>query len=700
MIEAICFDFETYSEAGFRIGDGGKVSPQVPGKKGGLKLVGTGAYVRHPSTDITALTYALPGESVELWFPGLPPPAKLLRMVSQGVPVKAHKALFDFEIWNKVGVTRYGFPELRLQQVHCTAAKAMKAGLPPSLDGALEALGMPGKDKDGKAAMHRLCRPQSTTGKRDHVRILYEDEPDTWERMWRYAVIDTVRLRELDHALPDLSEHDRAWWLQEARMLLRGVRVDLELCEAGIRLSDEHKRSLDAELQRVTGVDSSTKTAKLLEWCGGQISSLAKGADLDGASAQVKRVFALRAEAAGGSTGKFRAFLLQTDVDSRFRHGYTWHGSHPGRHTGGGPQLANLPRGELGLLHWCPECGAASLEECEEHPGAGSKHKWDEAIQEHAVHDLKTLPLWEIQRKWRVPVQKLLAACIRGCVVASPGHDLVCTDYTAIQAVVLSALAGEEWRLEVFRTHGQIYLASAARMTGKTVEYYLEYKERMETDHPDRRIGKQGELLLQFQGSIGAMRRAGATGSDEELLWQVQAWRNANPKIVAFWKLLENAAVRALLCRGRVIQAGPLAYEWWSGRLLLHLPSGRRVVYHDPQLTESGTGGRYSLSYMRYNTNPKKGAFGWRREDTFGGRLTENAVMGTEVDIVTHTKSHLESAGYYPVMETYDEVVAEVAEGQGSVEEFERLLLQVPKYCEDWPIKCAGGFRAKRYLNH
>ena len=226
-----------------------------------------------------------------------------------------------------------------------------------------------------------------------------------------------------------------------------------------------------------------------------------------------------------------------------------------------------------------------------------------------------------------------------------------------------------------------------------------------------RKLGKTAELASGFQGWIGAWKAFGADKffSDEEIKKSILSWRAASPKIVEFWGGqikdwyphcygLEGAAIQAVLYPGTKFEYRGISYQVKNDTLFCQLLSGRYLTYHKPILRSSDRKqDTYSLSYEGWNTNPKNGAIGWIRMDTYGGKLTENVVQATARDILAHAIVNLERNNYPVVLHVHDEIVAEVPENFGSVEEFESIMGLMPPWAADWPIKAKGGWRGKRY---
>lgn len=304
-----------------------------------------------------------------------------------------------------------------------------------------------------------------------------------------------------------------------------------------------------------------------------------------------------------------------------------------------------------------------------------------------------------------------ISGIIRGLFISAPGHTLMCSDYSSIEAVVTAILSGEKWRIEAFERGDDIYLRSASSITGTPYEQYTK-------KHPDRqKIGKPAELGLGFGGWLGAWRKFDKTTtySDAEVKKLIIAWRDASPAIVEMWggqkrgkpwengprELfgLEGTAVAAIESPGQVFPCGLISFQVRDDVLYMKLPSGRELTYHSPRLTASQTRKTddWQITFMTWNSNPDMGSFGWIQMETYGGRLFENCVQAVARDIMAYAVINLELANYPIVLRVHDELVAEVPEGFGSIEEFERIMATLPSWAAGWPIRAAGGWMGKRY---
>lgn len=245
----------------------------------------------------------------------------------------------------------------------------------------------------------------------------------------------------------------------------------------------------------------------------------------------------------------------------------------------------------------------------------------------------------------------IFSQLIRTAFVAGKGKTFAVADYSAIEARVLSWLAGEEWRLEVFRTHGKIYEASASQMFHVPVE-------EITKDSPLRKKGKVAELALGYQGAVGAMKKMGGEAmglSDGEMQDIVNSWRASNQKITGLWQTLETAAKKAIAHPGVAIpvQHG-IAFKWLDGSLYVWLPSGRAIAYRGARLERVEM--RTTIKYMGQNQKTQK----WEEIDTYGGKITENLTQAVARDCLGAAMLRLAKAGYTPRFHVHDEVIVEV----------------------------------------
>lgn len=729
-------DFETYSESGYNIDPvTKKVTGAGSGSKGGLLVVGTPVYAEHPSTDVICLYYDLKdGKGRRGWMPNFPPPQDLLDHVAGGGMVEAFNFTFEFWIWNLVCVRKYGWPTLQLEQGVCVMARARRFSLAGSLANCAKALGTVDKDKEGKRLIQKLCRPHTPTKSRKSVRHTIETAFEDYAAINRYCDRDVKTEDEVAARIPDMTEYERATWLQDQLVNVRGVQVDVESLDACLRYMEWMQNKFTLELAQITGgaVGSGSEVAKMIDWLATQYVHMpSMGADdvkaalmaVDPATKpEAYRVLEIRQALASANIKKLPALKQQLNTDGRLRDQYMYCGAdRTGRWSAGGVQLQNItskgPKSKecqnCGLMlgqAWhddCPQCGENDFKKLSD---------WTVEAVEMALHHIKTLDPEMVFRLWGDP-STLLGGCLRGLFVAKPDHRFICCDFSAIEAVVAACLSRCEWRIEVFQTHGKIYELSAAAITGKDVQEYFDYKEQNGFDHPDRKkIGKVAELASGYGGWIGAWRNFGAEGDDNEVKKQILAWRDASPEIVEMWGGqfrdvgnwnfvqeyygLEGAAIQAILNPNQCFSHIDITYAVYNDILFCRLPSGRFLHYHAPRLANDthklAKKPCYKITFEGYNSNPTKGPIGWVRMETYGGRLFENVVQAVSADIQAEALVRVEKNGYPVVMHTHDEIIGEVPKGQGSVDEMAALMCERPTWAQWWPLRAAG-WEHRRY---
>jgi len=725
-------DFETYSEAGYTW-TGEKWKSTGTPQKAGLSAVGSMVYSLHSSTEILCMAYNLKdGSGKKLWTPSMPLPHDLLTFVHSGGLIEAHNSAFEHHVWNNVLVPRYGFPPLSHIQQRCSMAKARAFALPGALGDAAIAIGTSArKDKDGTRLINKFCKPKQPSKKDPSNRVRPEDDPEDFAKLCDYCLQDIETESELSSRLPDLQPEELEFWLNTQKSNYTGVGVDSKSVRNIIAVLNQAYARYNLELHALTGgqVSEASKGQQLQKWCAEQGVNLSAMDDeaVTGALANpillphVRRALEIRQLISSAGVKKVFAMNLQATPDDRLCDLFIFHGARTGRDTGADVQPQNLVKNGP-KIQWCTECekpfGMHHTESCPRCGGVvcllaekrnGGSWSW-EAV-DHALEDI-TLQ-WLEWVEWVYGDAVLtISGCIRGMFVPSKGKDFIASDYSAIEAVVAACLAGEQWRIDTFNAKKDIYLVSAAQITGKTEQDYSDYFEANGAKHPDRqKIGKVAELALGYGGSIGAWRQFDSTPNftDAQVKENVYAWRKASPAIVEMWGGtsrygkpdfygLEGMAILATLNPGQEYNYRSISYAVKDNILFCRLPSGRTLTYHQPLVRPSlKWEGKQELTFMGYNTNPKMGPKGWHRLSTFGGRLYENVVQAVSRDIMRDATNRLERAGYPIVLRVHDELVGEIDEGFGSIEEFETLMAVMPEWAKDWAVRAAGGWRGKRY---
>lgn len=742
-------DFETYSEAGFVWDDAAgkwRAPSGAAGTKRGLGLVGAAVYSEHPTCEVLCLAYDLKaGAGRRHWRPGLPPPTDLFAHLVSGGLIEIHNAGFEAWVWRNVCVSRYGWPALPTAQLRCSMAKARAHALPGGLDDLGSVLGIATrKDADGKRLLTKFSIPRNPTKTDARRRITPEQDPADAAKLYAYNGTDIVAESQASALIPDLSPDELEFWQHDQAINARGVAVDLEAVGNCIAIIEQAYERYNGELRTLTGgvADEASQLARIQGWLasrGVHLQSMdeehtAYALEHHGLTGPERRVLEIRQLVASASVKKLYALALTATRAGRVHDLYSYHGARPGRATGGGVQPQNLPK-DGPAVYRCVACSrwfGAHREECAWcgkpvpldmlKPRGWTIDAIEDALEVIATRSLDCVELFFGD------ALALIVGCLRGLFIAADGHDLIASDYTAIEAVVLAALAGEQWRLDAFATGKDIYLVSASRITGIPYEFYVEHKRRTGQHHPHRQqFGKVPELALGYGGWIGAMLAFGADEffTTEQMVEAIKTWRARSPAIVEFWGGqfrglpwdvecrpemygLEGAAVLAIMNPGeRFTVCGPgasckpITYFKMGKALYCELPSGRKLTYHNVGLKLAWRGPykdrAWSIVFWGWNTNPKMGPIGWVQLDTYGPKLAENVTQAVARDIFYDGKLRLERAGYPIVLHTHDEPVAEVREGWGSVEDFERIMGQREGYYATWPIAVSGGWRGKRY---
>jgi DNA polymerase len=751
-------DFETYSEAGHAWNPATRKWELPPGaRKKGISAVGSSAYTEHPTTEVLTASYNLcDGRGIRRWRPGQPAPLDLFAHIARpGAVLESHKAMFEFEVWTNVCIPRYGWPRLPPYVQRCSMALAHVNQYPGALDnlGAVLRLEVQ-KDTDGTRLIKKFCIPRNPTKTDPRTRIRPEDDPEDFERLCAYCDRDVTTEMAAADAMPPLTTAELGFWLIDQECNARGLAIDREGVRDCISILNQVISQYGEECRVITGGIGPTQVEATRGWLAAQGVHL-HSLDADAVESALarenlpytaRRVLELRALTGSASVKKILSMENQASRDNRLRNLIVHHGARTGRPTGEGPQPLNLPKAGPKLATCglcarphrvdavtCPWCGAVAT--------LTGKPKWSHDFVEPVLSIMAFRSLDMVERFFGDALLCIMG-CVRGLFVAAPGHDLIASDYSAIEAVVAAMLAGEQWRIDAFRHREPIYLVGASKITGKPLQFYLDYFLEHGEHHPDRQyIGKVSELACGFGGWIGSYKAFGSTEPDDVIKAQILAWRAASPAIVEAWggqfrgmpwdrnrrpELfgLEGMMIAAIQAPGVKFEFRGIGFQWvdfetpepaarlapdgqsleWyqpeahGGRLMVTLLSGRLLTYHDPRLRPSDRfEGQLSISYMTWNTNPKYGALGWVRMETYGGRLFENVVQATAHCIQRHGIILLRAARYPLVLGVYDEDVLEVPEGFGSVDEVERLMGTMPSWAHGWPVYAAGGWRAKRY---
>lgn len=630
-----------------------------------LDKCGVYRYAEAPDFEILLFGYAFdddPVEVIDLTVDPLPP--HIVDALTDPAVVKtAWNAQFE-----RVCLERSLGVRLDPSQWRCSMVHAYYLGLPGSLEAAAKALKIKEqKDSAGKALIRYFsvpCKPTKTNGGR--TRNLPEHDLERWKRFKRYCAQDVTVEREIRRKLEKrpLPNREQRLWEIDQRINDRGVRLDMKLVAEAVKCHTSYQARLTEEATRLTGLDNPNSVSQLKAWLenvtGMEIESLNKKAvpeilaDTD--DEVIHRVLELRSQLAKASIKKYEAMQRTCCADGRARGLLQFYGAgRTGRWAGRLIQVQNLPRNTM-----------AGLDDARE-------------ILRNGHHDALEM-LYD-------DVPDVLSQLLRTALIPAPGHRFIVADFSAIEARVIAWLAGEQWRLDVFRSHGKIYEASASQMFGVPIE-------EIHKGHPLRQKGKIAELALGYQGGPGALKAMGALEmglTEEELQPLVDAWRIANPAIVRFWSLLNNAALRAVENDEYVALQRGLAVYCASGYMVIRLPSGRELHYARPRIEEDPKFGRPGVTYEGQEMGGK-----WGRLRTYGGRLAENVTQAVARDCLAEAILQLNQAGYEIVFHVHDEVVIEAPYGQGSTEHVVEIMTRPIPWAPGLPL-AAEAFEAEFY---
>lgn len=625
-MDSLSIDIETYSS--------------VDIKKAGLYK-----YVESPDFQILLFAYSLnmgPVEVVDFTF-GEQLPGGIVQLLLDPATVKqAYNAAFEWFCLSRWLGLAANDRDNWLAQWHCTMLHSLYCGLPIGLGTTGAALGIP-EDKrkltTGKALIKYFCTPcapsKANGGRR---RNLPHHDPGKWQLFKGYNRQDVVAEMDIADrlaAFPVPEDIQRQWEL-DMRINARGATVDFDIISGAQFCHAQVVEALTAEAIRLSGLSNPNSPPQLLAWLKTEtdknIPDLTKdtvkallGGELDSDCA--RRMLEIRQELSKTSIKKYTAMETAVCEDGRVRGLLQFYGANrTGRWAGRIVQVQNLPKTFLKPIPLAREL-----------------------VKQRRIEELRII---------YGSVPDTLSQLIRTTIVAAPGKLFVDADFSAIEARVISWLAGEQWRMDVFRTHGKIYEASASQMFGVPLETITK-------DGPNyalRQKGKVAELALGFQGSVGALIKMGALTmglAEEDLPDIVSRWRQANRRICDLWYSLDAAAVEVIKT-GRpvgiygLVFAREINLSAGLDFLTILLPSGRKLFYAQPSIGVNRWG-RDSIAYMDLDQDTKK----WGPAETYGGKLTENVVQAIARDCLAENINRVEQAGYSVVFHVHDELVIE-----------------------------------------
>lgn len=635
-----------------------------------IKKAGLYKYVESSDFQILLFAYSWDGRPVQIvdLAQGEFIPFEVVEALADPNVIKhAYNASFEWYCLNK-------FFYSPLEQWRCTMAHGLYCGYTAGLGATGEALGIP-QDKRkmgvGGALIRTFCvptKPTKTNGQR--IRTLPHHEPEKWQLFKQYCIQDVVTEMEIAGRLSafPMPDQEQQLWVLDQRINAYGVAVDLEVVEGALVIDAIVSAELTKEAIELSGLENPNSQKQLIKWLTEELEEEVDNVRKDTVTklidkadeGKAKRVLEIRQELSKASVKKYAAMQAAACADGRLRGLMQFYGANrTGRWAGRIVQPQNLPRNNLAALDLARDL-----------------------VKSKKIDSLKVI-------YGNVP--DTLSQLIRTALIPSPGNVLIVSDFSAIEARVIAWLAGEQWRLDVFSTHGKIYEASASQMFGVPIEEIGKGSDL-------RQKGKVAELALGYQGGPGALISMGALNqglTEDELPEIVMRWRNANRRIVDLWYGLESAALEVMQTgqpvgvRG-LIFARESHFESQQDFFTIRLPSGRKLYYPKPFLKQNDFG-KQALHY--YSRKGSK----WEATGTYGGKLVENVTQAIARDCLAESLVRLSIAGYPTAFHVHDEVVLDVPNDQADLEAVTEIMGVPVSWAPGLPLK-ADGFVTDYYM--
>ena len=621
-IKTLSIDIETYSDID-------------------LKKCGVYKYAESKAAELLLFGYSINHEEVKVIdvTSGEVIPQYLLEALADDSVTKwAYNASFErvfLSIWLKRNYPSlfkgYGNPEdtthnyLSPASWRCSMVWGAYLGLPLSLKGIGAVLKLDNqKMNEGSDLIRYFCSPcKPTISNGNRTRNMPQHAPEKWELFKAYNKRDVEVELAIQSRLSSYPVQDFIWEEYHMDQVIndRGIGIDLDFVKAAIALNEKSKNELSKSLQELTSIENPNSVMQLKAWLSSQgleVESLGKKAIIElikSAPDNLKDALSLRLSLAKSSVKKYEAMENAACSDGRARGMFQFYGANrTGRWAGRIIQLQNLPQNHM-----------SDLAEARALIKTGDTESVDMLYND---------------------IPSVLSELIRTSFVPRPGYRFYVADFSAIEARVIAYLAGEKWRLEVFKNGSDIYCASASQM------FHVPVEKHGVNSHL-RQKGKIAELALGYGGSTGALKQMGALKmglNEEELQLLVNAWRSSNPHIVQFWWDIDDAVKTAIKLRTKTETHG-LNFTWKSGMLFITLPSGRKLSYVKPRIGENQYGGE-SVTYEGVGYTKK-----WERLESYGPKFVENIVQAISRDILTHAMSTL--SDYFICAHVHDELIIE-----------------------------------------
>lgn len=646
-----------------------------------IRKSGMHKYVQSPDFEILLFAFSIDGAEVkvvDLTREQLP--EYVIEMLTDSDYVKhAYNAPFEWYSLSRFLKMTQVQADTWLSQWRDTMLQGLYCGYTAGLDETGKALGLP-QDKQklmaGKALIRYFCKPcNPTKANGERTRNLPEHDPEKWALFIEYNRQDVVTEMEIAKRLTQYPVPDdlQQQWILDQKINARGVLLDSRLIDGALEISEISKRRLTDEAIKLTGLENPNSSAQLLPWLrknGAMLYNLQKQTVADALTSKdipenARRVLELRQELGKTSVSKYEKMKDVVCSDGRVRGLLQFYGANrTGRWAGRLVQVQNLPRTYI---------------------DAELLPTTRELIKQRDGESLCML-------YGNVP--DTLSQLIRTAFVPSEGNVFVDADFSAIEARVIAWLSGEKWRLDVFRTHGKIYEASAAAMFGVPIETIA----KGQSNYHLRAKGKVAELALGYQGGPNALTNMDSKHelNPDELPEIVRRWRQSSPCIVQMWWGTENAA-RKVITEGGEANAAHCTFRLEGDKnqmfLTVELPSGRKLYYVQPQVGKNRFG-KDSILFMGVNQTTKK----WEQQETYGGKLVENITQAFARDCLAVKIGQLEAVGLSIVFHIHDEVVIDAPRDKADLQEVVRIMSEPIPWAPGLPLAAdgwTGGFFRK-----
>lgn len=587
---------------------------------------------------------------------------------------------------------------------------------------------------------------------------LPEEFPEDWRLFGLYCIRDVDTEEAAAEKLVPISGYEQRAWLLNQVINDRGVRIDRTSARAALALADKAKLTLDREMRAATGgyVTSCTQPGKLVEWVqaqGVELTSAAKAdivelLDCADVPDHVREALQIRQEAAKTSVSKLKAMLARASADGRVRGTSMYHAAGTGRFQSAGVNFSNMPRPrkEFDDAHLRRDVLFAAIRLSDP---AALRYLFGDVLG-RLLHLLSDAVRGFI---WAAPGHDLVQADYSGIegaviawlageewkvkalfdIIADPSlPDMYRRTAAAILGLPVEEVTKKHWARQAVGKPAELGLGYGGGVSA-FVTFARGYGVNLDEIAPKMLAAADPERLEKATRRYESELKRGRSKTDvlARDTWIAcelakLGWRTANPAIVKWWGALESAARDAVREPGRVVNAGPVDYLVANGFLWCRLPSGRCLAYGAPKLKDQVwartllADGTWSdsevmdrddaerraakgLVRIEGNTSPKVTALGvnsvtkkWERQGLYGGLLAENCTQAVARDLLVNGMFKAEAAGYPIIATVYDEIIAEVPRGFGSVADFERIICELPAWAEGLPLT-AGGWRGKRY---